>query len=204
MRASHADRDQVIGTLKAAFVQGRLDKDEFDHRVTRTFASRTYADLSAVTADLPAGLADTQRPRAVRRTGGRPGRIAAAATMVYAAGWLAALLAAGTNTDAAVSTMAYLGTVIYLGVLIVVAVAALETRHDRPSARQQGRGHGPGAGGPAGRRLPPPGPGRRYPPAAPGHWHGAHAMPHRLAQPPLARGPYAGRPFRPGTAPAGG
>ena len=30
LRASHADREQVIGTLKAAFVQGMLAKDEFD------------------------------------------------------------------------------------------------------------------------------------------------------------------------------
>jgi Domain of unknown function (DUF1707) len=35
MRASHADREQVIETLKAAFVQGRLDRDEFDLRVAR-------------------------------------------------------------------------------------------------------------------------------------------------------------------------
>jgi hypothetical protein len=33
LRASHADREQVIGTLKAAFVQGMLAKDEFDLRV---------------------------------------------------------------------------------------------------------------------------------------------------------------------------
>ena len=33
LRASHADREQVIGTLKAAFVQGMLAKDEFDQRV---------------------------------------------------------------------------------------------------------------------------------------------------------------------------
>ena len=31
-RASHADRDRVIDTLKAAFVQGRLTKDELDLR----------------------------------------------------------------------------------------------------------------------------------------------------------------------------
>jgi Domain of unknown function (DUF1707) len=45
LRASHADREQVIGTLKAAFVQGLLDKDEFDLRVGQTFGSRTFADL---------------------------------------------------------------------------------------------------------------------------------------------------------------
>jgi hypothetical protein len=57
LRASDADREQVIGTLKAAFVQGRLVKDEFDLRVGQTLAARTYADLAALTADLPAGPA---------------------------------------------------------------------------------------------------------------------------------------------------
>jgi Domain of unknown function (DUF1707) len=33
LRASHAEREQVIGLLKAAFVQGRLAMDEFDLRV---------------------------------------------------------------------------------------------------------------------------------------------------------------------------
>jgi len=28
LRAGHADRDQVIGTLKTAYVQGRLTEDE--------------------------------------------------------------------------------------------------------------------------------------------------------------------------------
>jgi hypothetical protein len=32
LRASHADHEQIIGVLKAAFVQGRLAKDEFDLR----------------------------------------------------------------------------------------------------------------------------------------------------------------------------
>ena len=31
--------------LKAAFVQGRVTKDEFDARVGQAFASRTYAEL---------------------------------------------------------------------------------------------------------------------------------------------------------------
>ena len=50
------DREQVVGVLKAAFVQGRLAKDEFDLRIDRVLASRTYADLNALTGDLPAGL----------------------------------------------------------------------------------------------------------------------------------------------------
>lgn len=53
LRASHADREQVIGLLKAAFVHGRLTKEEFDGRVDRAFAARTYAELTGLTDDLP-------------------------------------------------------------------------------------------------------------------------------------------------------
>ena len=64
MRTSHADREQAIDMLKAAFVQGRLVKDEFDMRVGQVLASRTYADLNLLTADLPAGLIRGQSPNA--------------------------------------------------------------------------------------------------------------------------------------------
>jgi hypothetical protein len=56
LRASQADREQVIDLLKAAFVQGRLTKDEFELRVGQTLASRTVAELASPTADIPAGL----------------------------------------------------------------------------------------------------------------------------------------------------
>jgi Domain of unknown function (DUF1707) len=65
-RASDADREQVIDTLKVAFVQGRLTRDELDARAGQTFASRTYAELAAVTADIPAG------PPAAREPAGQP------------------------------------------------------------------------------------------------------------------------------------
>lgn len=55
-RASHADREQAVEVLKVAFVQGRLDKDELDARVGQAFASRTYAELAAVTADITADI----------------------------------------------------------------------------------------------------------------------------------------------------
>ena len=60
LRASHADREQVIDMLKAAFVQGRLTRDEFGLQVGRALASQTYADLAALTADIPAGLTGVQ------------------------------------------------------------------------------------------------------------------------------------------------
>jgi hypothetical protein len=62
LRASHADREQVIDVLKAAFVQGRHTKAEFDLRVGQVLASRTYADLDVLTADIPAGPATAQPP----------------------------------------------------------------------------------------------------------------------------------------------
>ena len=67
VRASHADREQVIDVLKTAFVQGRLAKDELDLRLGRVLASRTYADLSALTADLPVRLTRAQPPEPVRQ-----------------------------------------------------------------------------------------------------------------------------------------
>jgi len=62
-RASRADREQAIDALKAAFVQGRLTKDEFDARIGLTFTARARAELAAVTADVPARLAGAQPPR---------------------------------------------------------------------------------------------------------------------------------------------
>jgi Domain of unknown function (DUF1707) len=67
LRASHADREQVIGTLKTAFVQGRLTEDELDARADRVYASRTYAELAGVTAevtaDIPVEPVRSRRPR---------------------------------------------------------------------------------------------------------------------------------------------
>jgi Domain of unknown function (DUF1707) len=66
LRAGHADREQVIETLKTAFVDGRLAKDEFDARAGQALAARTHADLAAVTADIPAvpATGGTARPAA--------------------------------------------------------------------------------------------------------------------------------------------
>jgi hypothetical protein len=62
LRASHADREQVIGTVKEAFVQGRLTADELDARVDQVYASRTRAELAEVTVDIPSVLVGA-RPR---------------------------------------------------------------------------------------------------------------------------------------------
>ena len=62
-RASHAEREHVIDLLKAAFVQGRLTKGELDTRAGQALTARTYAELAALTADIPASPAATRLPR---------------------------------------------------------------------------------------------------------------------------------------------
>ena len=54
LRASDADREQVIETLKAAFVQGWLTRDQLGARAGQALRSRTYADLAAATDGIPA------------------------------------------------------------------------------------------------------------------------------------------------------
>jgi Domain of unknown function (DUF1707) len=61
LRAARADREHVIDLLKAAFVQGRLTKDELDARTGQALTARTYAQLAALTDDIPAGP-QTARP----------------------------------------------------------------------------------------------------------------------------------------------
>ena len=91
-RVSRGDREQVIELLKTAFVDDRLTKEELDLRVAQALASRTRADLAAVTADMPAGL-NVSQPSArstakvgtakVRAAGvGVTGAVAVAVTVV--------------------------------------------------------------------------------------------------------------------------
>jgi hypothetical protein len=62
MLAAATDRDRTIDVLKAAFGEGRLTKEEFDTRSGKVLAARTYADLAAIVADLPAGPAGPVMP----------------------------------------------------------------------------------------------------------------------------------------------
>lgn len=74
-------------------MQGRLGKDELNARVGQALAARTYADLAALTADLPAGLAAAEPPY-------QPAR-ARAPLPVRTAAWLMCLGAVLTLADAA-------------------------------------------------------------------------------------------------------
>jgi Domain of unknown function (DUF1707) len=66
LRASDADRDQVLTLLSAAMADGRLTADEHAERVQRSFTARTLGDLADLTVDL---AAPSGQP--VRLDGGR-------------------------------------------------------------------------------------------------------------------------------------
>jgi hypothetical protein len=53
LRVSDADREQAAEVLRTAAGDGRLTMDELDERLTAAYAAKTYADLEAVTSDLP-------------------------------------------------------------------------------------------------------------------------------------------------------
>ena len=102
LRASHVDREQVVSTLQAAFVQGRLAKDEFDARVGQALAARTRAELAVITADIPAGSlgvrpAERPYPPALGVRSGVCVTLSAAvlAAVLWAAAWSAGSAAAG-------------------------------------------------------------------------------------------------------------
>ncbi|MFI9007229.1 DUF1707 domain-containing protein [Actinosynnema sp. NPDC053489] len=53
VRAADNDRAAVAHELARAHAEGRLTPAEFDERTRAVYQARTYAELSALTADLP-------------------------------------------------------------------------------------------------------------------------------------------------------
>ena len=157
LRASRADREQVIDTLKDAFVQDRLTKDEFDSRVADALASRTHADLAALTADLPVGPTSPASPAAAplphtpapprpprpetapenvpENVAARRGaRLIAATTVLAGSAWTGALLS--QTGSQALAALVWTLTFVWFGTLILVGSVLLESRRQRRSARQ--------------------------------------------------------------------
>jgi len=138
LRASHAEREQVIDVLKAAFVQGRLTRDELDARLAQALASRTYAELAAVTADLPVGLITAQprarpaRPPANRAVRSGLSMISVAATLAAAA-WAAAWLTGSTELFALAMTI----TIAAFGSVLLAGAVMLDSHGTHPDPRSR-------------------------------------------------------------------
>lgn len=69
MRTSAADRERAVDVLKAAFAEGRLDQDEYTERMEAAYASKTYGQLAALTADLPIGPLGALAPQLASAAG---------------------------------------------------------------------------------------------------------------------------------------
>jgi hypothetical protein len=133
LRASHADRERVIGTLKAAFVQGRLTKDELDLRIGQTFASRTYAELARLTVDIPAGLIAASAPHNAARARARPPMSNAAKSGISVAIAVVTLVLAAYLTG---GQALFVFVPFYSVALLVAGAQVLDSRHQKRSRGQ--------------------------------------------------------------------
>jgi hypothetical protein len=189
LRASHADREQVIEVLKAAFVQGRLDRDEFDLRVGRALASRIYADLAALTADItPAQLTSARPLEPPRKWANKKRKTVAAlscATLAYP-GLLAALPSVPDGSPFAVLDMVLMVVMfVFFGALATGWLLLLHAWLDERADRQSAQGLPPGAGGEASQRLAPADPAGQLPQVDRGPRQAAEATPIRHPRPAL-------------------
>jgi len=139
LRAGHADRDQVIRTLKAAYVQGRLTEDEYDSRAAQASALWSHAELAALTADLPVGRMDAlaRPPMANDVRVGVCVIIAAASVVTGILLW---------QPDNALAFMTFVAAAVTLLVAPIVTVGLIfDVRHQKRSGGQLPPGPAPHA-----------------------------------------------------------
>jgi hypothetical protein len=134
-RASRADRERVIGMLETAFAAGLLSKDDLDHGMNRTLASRTYAELVAAAAGLQAQPATAQPPR--RPT--RPENAAAWAVcgLIMTAFLTIVIVPSGTTMGVVAVTAGIIYTVLWL----LAGIIMLAARHGWPHLPARHRPH---------------------------------------------------------------
>jgi hypothetical protein len=183
LRASHADRNQVVDVLKAAYIEGRLTKDELDARLGQTLAARTYAELAALTADIPPGTKLAPRPRPDRSPAEQSAHWAAHRAVRSGLAAIGGIIVAVWVTAAAVG-QPMVGVVLAVFVVILAAVASalvgsavgaalmLESRRQRRSRGRFPTRPASGAGGQASEHPPS---ARPFPPADPGQQYAAEA-----------------------------
>jgi hypothetical protein len=69
LRAADSDRQAVADVLGRALSDGRLTVEEYDERLAKAYAAKTYGDLAGLTTDLPSSgpvKQPTEAPRPAR------------------------------------------------------------------------------------------------------------------------------------------
>lgn len=129
MRAAREDRERVIDALKTAFVHDRLTRGELDARVEQALAARTYADLDAVTAGIPAGHDSAPLPFPAHPY--RPVRAAVKGSAIAIAGTaFAAIIFAGVvDHDAGAAAIVVIAFTVctVIAALLALAIAGAVT-----------------------------------------------------------------------------
>jgi Domain of unknown function (DUF1707) len=133
LRASDADREQVISALQAAFVEGRLTRDELGARADLVYGSQTYAELAEVIADIPTALTGARSPRDPWRATKRAWWFEYA---VFLPGIVAIILLPG-GPRTTVWTLVILAAVVYPVFWILGVSMMVGSRRVKPPSEQQ-------------------------------------------------------------------
>jgi hypothetical protein len=146
LRASAADREQVIEVLKAAFVQDRITKDELDQRIGKVLASRTYDDLDILTADIPGTLIRARPAEPARRPDVSKNKVIRRTSAAVAGpGFVIAEAAALANHLSPVLGVIGLVAGALTAGLLAVLLTLIAWVIDRGAGRQPSQGPPPGA-----------------------------------------------------------
>ena len=92
LRASDADREAVVERLEIAAIEGRLDAEELEARVSAAYAARLGSELERLTADItpaPGAYAAPVPPPAFEQPQGAKVNPFAIASLVLSLLWLA-------------------------------------------------------------------------------------------------------------------
>jgi Flp pilus assembly protein TadB len=133
LRASDADREQIVDRLRKASAEGRLAAHELEHRVTTALKARTYGELDATVADLPAD----------RRTGRRSGPHWAVSTVRAHPALLVVAIPVAMLVVAAVVAITVLWAVVMMLVLLLGHRGHGRHMRGGPWGYAAGRGFGP-------------------------------------------------------------
>ncbi|RBY93628.1 DUF1707 domain-containing protein [Blastococcus sp. TF02-8] len=121
LRAADSDRQAVATTLGRAMSEGRLTVSEYEDRLARAYAARTFGELAELTADLPSAA----RPPAARQVPPPAARPAP---------WPAAAHCGGHRGGHRSSYAAWLSTaIIVLGIWTVTSVMTAGPIHFWPA-----------------------------------------------------------------------
>jgi Domain of unknown function (DUF1707)/Domain of unknown function (DUF4190) len=88
LRAADADREAAVQRLRVAALEGRLDADELEERLSQAYAARWCSELTDLTADVTAPVVFVRPERRVN-----PLAIGSLVAAIVWFGWLGSLAA---------------------------------------------------------------------------------------------------------------